>query len=134
MVTKQKIKTTTDDVRESAHQIWLAGLGALSVAEEEGTKLFKRLVKEGKNFEKKSKKRIESVQGKVEETVDDVRDKAETTWDRLGSSFDENVATTLKRLGVPSRHEIQRLTKRVEELTAKVDSLRPKSPTKASAK
>ena len=134
MVTKDKVKKTTEDVRESAHQIWLAGLGALSVAEDEGTKLFKRLVKEGKAFEKKGKRRFENMQGKVEETVDDVRDKAENTWDRIGSSFDDNVATTLKRLGVPSRHEIQRLTKRVEELTAKVDSLRPKPTTKASAK
>ncbi len=127
MVTKKKKKKkATDEVRESAHQIWLAGLGALSVAEDEGTKLFKRLVKEGETFEKRSKKRFEDVQGKVEERVDDVRDKAESTWDRLGSQFDDRVAATLNRLGVPSRHEIQRLTKRVEELTAKVDSLRPK--------
>ncbi len=133
MATKKK-KKTTDEMRESAHQIWLAGLGALSVAEEEGTKLFKRLVKEGQSFEKRGKQRLESMQGKVEDRVDDVRDKAESTLDRLGSSFDENVAATLKRLGVPSRHEIQRLTKRVEELTAKVDALRPKSAPRTRAK
>ena len=31
-------------IRSSAHQIWLAGLGALSVAEDESGKLFKTLV------------------------------------------------------------------------------------------
>jgi len=32
-------------LRKSAHDVWLAGLGALSLAEEEGGKLFKALVR-----------------------------------------------------------------------------------------
>ena len=131
---KQNKSTRTAEVRESAQKIWLAGLGALSVAEEEGTKLFKRLVKEGEGFEKRGKKRFQEVQEKVEEKVDDARDKAESTLDKIGSSFDDRVASTLNRLGVPSRHEIQRLTRRVEELTAKVDELKPKARAKAKAK
>ncbi len=128
MATKKKKSTgRTAEVRESAQKIWFAGLGALSVAEEEGTKLFQRLVKEGEGFEKRGRERMEEVQGKVEETVEDVRDRAETTWEKIGSSFDERVASAINRLGVPSRHEIQRLTKRVEELTAKVEELGPKS-------
>jgi poly(hydroxyalkanoate) granule-associated protein len=129
----KKTKNVPTDVRESAHKIWLAGLGALSVAEDEGSKLFKRLVKEGEGFEKRGKDRIQKVQDTVETKVEDVRDAAETTWDRLGSNFDERVASTLKRLGVPSRLEIQRLTKRVEELTNKVDALKPKATPKPRA-
>ena len=34
-------------VRDSAQQIWLAGLGAFSKAQEEGGKVFETLVKEG---------------------------------------------------------------------------------------
>ena len=86
-----KKKNVPTDVRESAHKIWLAGLGALSVAEDEGSKLFKRLVKEGEGFEKRGKDRMQKVQDTVETKVDDVRDAAETTWDRLGSNFDERV-------------------------------------------
>ena len=129
-----KKKNVPTDLRESAHKIWLAGLGALSVAEDEGSKLFKRLVKEGEGFEKKSKDRFQKIQDEVETKVEDVRDAAESTWDRLGSNFDERVASTLKRLGVPSRLEIQRLTKRVEELTKKVDALKPKPAPKRTAK
>ena len=128
MTTKEKKKDFTDDVRESANKIWLAGLGALSLAEEEGSKLFKRLVKEGEGFEKRSKKRFKKVQDQFEDRVEEARDAAEETWEKLGSTFDERVATTLKRLGVPSRMEIQKLTKRVEELTVKVDQLKPKAP------
>jgi poly(hydroxyalkanoate) granule-associated protein len=116
-----------DDVLESAQKIWLAGLGALTMAEEEGTKFFKNLVKKGEDFELPGKKQLEKVQDTVEEQFEGVRDKAETTIGKFGRSFDAKVADTLQRLGVPSRMEIQKLTKRVELLTKKVDDL--KKPT-----
>ena len=72
MATKKKTNkksSRTAEVRESAQKIWLAGLGALSVAETEGTKLFKDLVKKGEGFEKRGKRRASSNgrQGKVED-------------------------------------------------------------------
>lgn len=115
------------EIRESAHKVWLAGLGALSLAEEEGSKLFNNLVKKGESFEKRGKKQIEKVQDQIGERVGEAKERAETVWGKLGSSFDERVAATLKRLGVPTRVEIQKLTKRVEQLTEKVDQLKPKS-------
>lgn len=131
MAKKQKEKKDLqDELRDSAHKIWLAGLGALSVAESEGTKLFNRLVKEGEGFETRGKKELKKVQDKVEGKVDEAREAATSTWDRLGEELDDRVGAALKRLGVPSRHEIQRLTQRVEELTEKVDGLKPKAPAK----
>ena len=49
-----------DDARESAHRIWLAGLGALAKAEEEGSKLFKNLVREGERYETAGKATVKS--------------------------------------------------------------------------
>ncbi len=128
MADKQKQKVY-DELRDSAHKIWLAGLGALAKAEEEGTKVFHSLVEAGEEFEARGKKRFTLVKGKVKEA----REKAESTIEKLGDTFDERVAGALQRLGVPSRDEIQRLTKRVEELTAKVDRLKPRTK-KATAK
>ncbi len=118
MTKKKKVQS---DVKESAHKIWLAGLGALSMAEDEGSKLFKNLVKKGESFEKRGKKKIEKVQGVVEDQVGDAMDKAESAFGKLGKGFDARVADTLNRLGVPSRMEIQKLTRRVEQLTKKVE-------------
>ena len=50
--------------------------------------------------------------------------KAESSLDKLGDAFDDKVASAVKKLGVPSRDEITTLTKRVEELTLKVDQLK----------
>ena len=118
---KKQQKKVYDDVRESAHKIWLAGLGALAKAEEEGTKVFQNLVEAGEEFEARGRKRFKLVKGKVDEVVE----KAEGRFEKLGDTFDDKVAAAVQKLGVPSRDEIQRLTKRVEELTAKVDKIKP---------
>ena len=44
----------SDAVKESAQQIWLAGLGAFSKAQAEGGKVFEALVKEGVNMQRKT--------------------------------------------------------------------------------
>ena len=118
---KKQQKKMYDDVLDSAHKIWLAGLGALAKAEEEGTKAFNSLVEAGEKFETRGKKRFTLVKGRVQEA----REAAEKEFGKLGSTLDDQVANAVAKLGVPSRDEIQRLTKRVEELTAKVDKIKP---------
>jgi len=118
---KKEQKKVYNDMRDSAHKIWLAGLGALAKAEEEGTKVFHNLVEAGEEFEARGKKRFTLVKGKVQEA----REAAENQIEKLGDTFDDQVANAVQKLGVPSRDEIQRLTQRVEELTAKVDKIKP---------
>ena len=122
-MSKKQQNKVYDDMRDSAHKIWLAGLGALAKAEEEGTKVFNTLVEAGEEFEARGKKRLKLVKGRI----DDARDAAESKIEKLGDSLDDKVADAVQRLGVPSRNEIQRLTKRVEELNSKVDKIKPAS-------
>jgi poly(hydroxyalkanoate) granule-associated protein len=130
----KKSKKVQKDVLESANKIWLAGLGALSVAEEEGSRLFNSLVEKGEGFEKRGKKQLAKVQSTVEEQVENVVEKADSAFGRVGKGFDAKVADTLNKLGVPSRMEIQKLTKRVEQLTKTVESLSKKPAAKRTTK
>jgi len=120
MATKKK--STSEPLTESAHRIWLAGLGALATAEKEGSKLFRDLVAKGETFDTSVQTPVRSARGKVRETFDDVRSKAGKTVERLENAFDDRVQDVLQRLGVPSRDEIASLSKRVERLTKAVDS------------
>ena len=43
-------------VKDSAQQIWLAGLGAFAKAQEEGGKVFEALVKEGETIQARTRK------------------------------------------------------------------------------
>jgi poly(hydroxyalkanoate) granule-associated protein len=109
---------------DSAQQIWMAGMGALSRAQGEGTKLFETLVKEGVNLEQKTRKvatsKVDEVRGAVETTVSQVKDRAVDTWDKLEKVFEDRVSRVLNKLGVPGRGEMQALLDRVEELNKTV--------------
>ena len=131
--TKKAAEKIQDELKDSVNKVWLAGLGALATAEEEGMKVFKNLVERGESYEARNRERYEEVRTKVEETADKAKNKAGSTWDTVEDKFDETVAATMRRLGVPSRDEIATLTKRVEELTAVVEQLRP-APAKKAAK
>ena len=124
------------EMKDSAHKIWLAGLGALSAAEEEGTKVFKSLVERGTAFESRSREGYDSVKTRVEDVAGGARDRAEASWEKVESKLDDAVTAALGRIGVPSREEIATLTRRVEELTAIVEQLKPakKAPAKPRAK
>ena len=127
---KSDEKQTIGNVLSSAHQIWLAGLGAFAKAEKEGTKLFESLVKEGEKVEARAKRvvenKVEEIKGKVENAVEEVRDRATDTWDGLEQVFEDRVARVLNRLGVPTYEDIQELSKRVEALNENVKALTKK--------
>ncbi len=114
-------------IKESAHQIWLAGLGAFSKAQEEGSKVFEALVKEGNSIQKRTMKltedRVNEVTSKVTRMAGNLQKQATSSWDKLERVFEERVQRALTRLGVPTKQEIHTLTKRVEELTASVQKL-----------
>lgn len=114
-------------VRESAQQIWLAGLGAFAKAREERTKVFEALAKEGKNIQQRTRalaeERIGEVTGKVSEVKDMVGRQAGESWDRLEQVFENRVSRALERLGVPASKDIQALLDRVDALTASVQAM-----------
>jgi poly(hydroxyalkanoate) granule-associated protein len=105
-------KKAQRELKESAQKIWLAGLGALSVAEEEGTRMFDNLVDRGRSWEGKGKEKMEEARAKVHDAASGVEDR-----------IDEKVSSALRRFGVPSREEIRELTLRVEELNAKIERM-----------
>jgi poly(hydroxyalkanoate) granule-associated protein len=103
-------------VVESATQIWLAGLGAFAKAQDEGTKIFDSLVKEGERVQKHAR-------GVAEDTVADVKGRATETWDKLEDVFEDRVGRVLGKLSVPTRKDVDALREKVEELTAAVEKL-----------
>ncbi len=126
---KQSVKEIQQDLKASAHKIWLAGLGALAAAEEEGGKLFKSLVDRGEDLESRGRREVESTVKDVKSGVKKTVGKVEDVWEDLGEGLDERITSVLHRIGVPSRDEIQTLTQRIEDLSAKVEKLVPKKAT-----
>lgn len=124
MAKKKEMKKLQKEIRESAHKIWLAGLGALSMASEGGSRLFNELVEKGEGFETRGKKRVDETMDEVEDRAKKARMRVEAAVDDLWEKLDERLGEAMHRFDIPTRDEIQALTRRVEELNKKVDQVR----------
>ena len=115
----------------SAHQIWLAGLGALSRAQAGAPKVFDELMKEGSKLQggalqaaqKVVMQAFQGAQKTVNQRVDTAKEQAGETWDNLEKIFQTRVQRAIHQLGMPSAEEMKALKRRIEELAASVDRL-----------
>lgn len=118
---KQKKTSVEGDLRESAHKIWMAGLGALATAEEEGSRLFRTLVDRGQSYESKVRKPVDDAARQMRGTMENVRGRAGKAMRDVEEAVDDRVTSALNRIGVPTRDEVARLTRKVEELNARLN-------------
>jgi poly(hydroxyalkanoate) granule-associated protein len=136
---KAPVSKLGGNVVDSARDIWLAGLGAFSVAQhesgklvEQGNKLFDKLVSEGKKLEKSTRgvaeSTVDGLRSDVESRVDSVRQQAVDNWDKLEGIFEERVARVLGRMGVPTADDVNKLSARVQKLSDQVAALAAKKP------
>ncbi|HLV76546.1 MAG TPA: phasin family protein [Marinobacter sp.] len=112
-----------DKIKGSARQIWLAGLGAYTKAEEDAGKFFERLVQEGEQLETRTRGVVGKQLRTVEDRVGEVRERATGTWDKLENLFDQRVSGALKRLGIHRREEIEALEQRIAALESELSRL-----------
>lgn len=128
-----------DSVKDSAQQIWQAGLGAFTRAQAEGSKAFESLVKEGVAFQRKTQaaaeEKISEATHRMSSMATDISSKASGGWDKLENIFEERVAKALNKLGVPSAKDISDLIERIEALNKAVQKLSEKSaPSRSTPK
>jgi poly(hydroxyalkanoate) granule-associated protein len=141
MTTRKKTDADfKEEIKANAGKVWMAGLGALATAEEEGGKLFRGLVKKGESYEKRGLAQFEKLKSKVEEAAEAARGRAGEAWEKVEETveeaegkWDDRVVGVLRKIGIPSKTEIAALTRRVEELTSLVEKkLKPSAPAKRS--
>jgi poly(hydroxyalkanoate) granule-associated protein len=139
------------EIAEQFEHVFLAGLGALSNAQEVGVKTFDTLVKEGEDFRDKTSKKTESLiddvqdairgmtsdaQSKATGLIDQVRDTSKL--DKLHDVFDSRVADAMERLNVPTKKDIdalnRKLNKILKELDGKAATTRKKAHSAAKPK
>ena len=124
-------------VKDSAQQIWQAGLGAFTRAQAEGSKAFESLVKEGVSIQRKTQaaaeEKISEATSKMSTMATDISSKASGQWDKLENIFEERVAKSLNKLGVPSAKDVAALIARIDDLNKAVQKLSAKAPAAVKA-
>lgn len=141
-----------DEVRGALERIWLAGLGAFSLAEEEGSRLFQQLIDAGERFTGSVRQGLKEgeeegetlyrrlvdagaglearVRGTVDETiggtkrvVGETRERIEERVDEIEGKVKRVVEQVLERIGVPTRAEMDDLNRSIDRLARMVESL-----------
>ncbi|WP_180698685.1 phasin family protein [Pseudomonas crudilactis] len=137
VILKKKIDASTtalSDVKSYARKIWLAGLGAYAKVGQEGSDYFQELIKTGQTVEKKGKKavteKLEAANAEIDEAKSEVssfKGRVEVQLDKVEKAFDSRVASALNRIGIPSKHDVETLSAKLDELTALLERVARKS-------
>ncbi|UST69708.1 phasin family protein [Pseudomonas moraviensis] len=137
VILKKKIDaptSTLSDVKSYARKIWLAGLGAYTKVGQEGSEYFQELVAAGQTVEKKGKKAVSEKLLAANAEIDDAatevssfKGRVEVQLDKVEKAFDNRVASALNRIGIPSKHDVEALSAKLDELTALLERVARKS-------
>ncbi|MCW8276247.1 phasin family protein [Pseudomonas sp. PCH199] len=137
VILKKKIDASTaalSDVKSYARKIWLAGLGAYTKVGQEGSDYFQELIKAGQAVEDQGKKavaeKLEAANAEIDEAKSEVttfKGRVEVQLDKVEKAFDTRVASALNRIGIPSKHDVETLSVKLDELTALLERVAQKS-------
>jgi poly(hydroxyalkanoate) granule-associated protein len=133
---KTSASAPQDSPTPPAQHVWLAGLGAMAKAQEQGSKAIEALLSDGLAFQRKSQaeaqQRLHEATERLSHLATDFGQQASGRVDKLEHLFEDRVAKALHRLGMPTLLDIQMLTDRVAQLESQLVALLKTSP--ASAK
>jgi polyhydroxyalkanoate synthesis regulator phasin len=106
-------ETEHNPLLEAARKVLLAAIGAVALAQEEIEEFVGRLVERGEIAEKDGRK-----------LLSEVMDKRKKNAEKAEDEVTKRVETVLDRMSVPSKADIDVLSKKITELTKKVDELK----------
>jgi len=101
---------------DAAHKVLLAGIGVVALTQEEVEKFVAKLVERGEIAEKDGRKMLKDVMERRKQKAEEVRSDTE---EKVDKRLDEMLA----RLNVPTRDDIEALSKQIATLTRKVNAL-----------
>lgn len=127
----------TKKIQDSANNVLQVGLGALAKQQEDTTKIFDALVKQGQDIESKTKgvvkqqlrtaeDRVEEVKKAAQETVTAVRGKAHVSIDKIEGAVQDGVSQAIQNIGLITNEQVSKLSRRIDELERSLERLETK--------
>lgn len=101
---------------DMARKLLLASIGAVAITQEEAEKLVRKLIDRGQIAEKDGRKLINDLMEKRRRKAEEISTEAETT-------YESRMEEILARMNIPSKSDIDALSRKITALSEKVDEL-----------
>lgn len=122
----------------TARSVWLAGLGAVSMARQQGQRIVTALVAEGEQISERGenlrselsrnvKRQVSQTQRQVKGVVKPWVQQAGRVADDVSASLGERLGNALGRLGVPTKVDLGDLSRRLDGVRSALKSTRSTS-------
>lgn len=108
---------------ELVRKMLLAGVGAVAMSRDEAEQFVNRLVDRGELAQKDGEKLLRDVQSRLRQgrpEVANVREQAE----KVGTRVEQGMEEFLNRLNIPSKRDIEDLSAKIAQLSARVEEIR----------
>lgn len=114
---KARIATSVD----GTEKLWLAGLGAVSVAQKMGAEMAETMIIEGKSFRTRSEKFASKLSSEVRKGFDSrmkpVKARMLASRKNVEARFEKAMGRALSYAGIPSKADVDALITRVDRLS-----------------
>lgn len=118
-VVEEEVETKKERVPffDSARKVLLASIGAVALAQDEMEEFVNRLVERGEIAEKDGRKLVKDLRARRKEKASEARGEME-------DELDKRIEKMLHRMNVPTKSDIDALSRKITTLTKKVDALK----------
>ena len=123
---KTKQSPAPQATADKAHALWLAGLGAVSIAQKRGGKAISGLIAEGHDLQTRAQKLAQDATEQVKDALAPFKAGLKRKIKKVGVVVQSAIAGTLARLGIPTKADIDELTQRVAALSKQLKTAKAK--------
>lgn len=110
-------------VVDNVHKVFLVGLGAAAMAQDEIVTLIDKFVEQGEQTEQKARETIGEMVENRKKNVEDARKNVEEANKKAEEEMTNRMQSALNRFNIPSRSEIKALNEKIINLSDKIDEL-----------
>lgn len=112
-VAEEKISPFVEGIRRAM----LASVGAFALAQDEAEKFINKLIEKGEIAEKDGRSLLKDLS-------ENRKKRAKESSQRVSDEMEKRMESLFNRMNIPTKADIEQLSKKVAELTKKIDALK----------
>ena len=116
-VKEEVVEAESNPFVDGIRRVLLAGVGAVSLAQDEAEKFVHKLIEKGEIAEKDGRSLLT-------ELADKRKERAQESGKRVSDELEKRMESLLNRMNIPTKADIEQLSSKVAELSKKIEALK----------